>query len=260
MKILVCIKQVPDTADIQWTKNNTLKRDGIESIINPFDEYALETALKIKDSIPTSEITALSMGPKQAESALKEALALGCDKAILLSDKKFSAADTVATSTTISSAIKKFLSDTDLIICGQFATDGDTAQTGVGIAEKLKLPQATYVRKILEIDETSITVEKEGEYGIAVLKLRLPALICVQKCDFELRRAKINGYIFAHETKVEEISLEKLGMDENLAGMKGSPTYVSKAFRPETSHNVQFIEIHQAAEIISDIKMELNNV
>ena len=259
MKILVCIKQVPDTADIQWTKNNTLKRDGIESIINPFDEYALETALKIKDSIPTSEITALSMGPKQAESSLKEALALECDKAILLSDKKFSAADTVATSTTISSAIKKFLSDTDLIICGQFATDGDTAQTGVGIAEKLKLPQATYVRKILEIDETSITVEKEGEYGIAVLKLRLPALICVQKCDFELRRAKINGYIFAHETKVEEISLEKLGMDENLAGMKGSPTYVSKAFRPETSHNVQFVEIHQAAEIISEIKKELDN-
>ena len=138
MKIVVCIKQVPDTADIKWTENNTLKREELDSVINPLDEYALETALKIKDNYPDIEITAISMGPKQAENSLSEALAKGCDKAALICDKKFAASDTIATAAIISSAIKNNI-PCDLIICGQYATDGDTAQTGPGIAEKLKI-------------------------------------------------------------------------------------------------------------------------
>ena len=130
MKILVCIKQVPDTTDIKWTENNTIQREGVESVINPFDVYALEEALKLKRSLENVEITALTMGPSQAVDMLKKAIAIGCDKGVLISDRKFAGADTYATGKTIAAAIKSKLSDFDLIICGQFAIDGDTAQTG----------------------------------------------------------------------------------------------------------------------------------
>ena len=128
----------------------------MDSVINPFDEYALETALKIKDNYFDTVVNVVSMGPKQAETSLREALALGCDYAYLISDKKFSAADTVATSTTLSASISAVCPRFDLIICGQFATDGDTAQTGPGIAEKLRIPQATYVRKVIDINDSEI--------------------------------------------------------------------------------------------------------
>lgn len=249
MKIIVCIKQVPDTADIKWTKNNTLQREGMDSVINPFDEYALETALKIKDLYGAS-VCAVSMGPKQAESSLKEALALGCDEAALICDKKFAAADTIATSNTISEAIRKFYPDFDLIICGQFATDGDTAQTGPMLAEKLRLPQITYVRKIIDINNNELTVEKETDYGIETLKIKLPALICVQNCEYKLRQAKIGGYIFAQNKEIQQISFENLEIEENSIGLKGSPTYVSKAFRPISEHKIEFVSVENLAKIL----------
>lgn len=250
MKIIVCIKQVPDTADIKWTKNNTLQREGMDSVINPYDEYAIETALRLKDVNDEIFVYAISMGPKQAEDSLKEALALGCDDAAIICDRKFAAADTIATSTTIAAVIKNNFSDFDLIICGQFATDGDTAQTGPMIAENLNLPQVTYVRKILRVDDGEITVEKETDYGIETLKVKLPALICVQNCDYELRQAKIGGYIFAQEKEIENIGLEQVGIDENKVGLKGSPTYVSKAYRMQSEHNVEFVNTEKLAEIL----------
>lgn len=250
MNIVVCVKQVPDTADIKWTKNNTLQREGMDSVINPFDEYAIETALRIKDDVENVKVKTVSMGPKQAENTLRETLALGCDEAYLVSDKKFSAADTVATSTTLASSISAICPDFDLIICGQFATDGDTAQTGPGIAEKLRIPQVTYVRKVVEINESEMTVEKEGEYGIETLKVKLPALICVQKCDYELRQAKIDGYIFAQNSIVPTIALENLELKEEQVGIKGSPTYVSKAFRPEAKRNIEFIDEEKLVELL----------
>ena len=249
MKIIVCIKQVPDTADIKWTKNNTLQREGMEGVINPYDEFAIETALRLKDSAGAF-VRAISMGPKQAESSLKEALALGCDEAAIICDRKFAAADTIATSTTIAEAIKKNFSDFNLIICGQFATDGDTAQTGPMIAENLGLPQVTYVRKILNANEKEITVEKETDYGIETLKVKLPALICVQKGDYYLRSAKIGGYIFAQEKEVQNIGLDGIEIDENKVGLKGSPTYVSKAFRLQSEHNVEFVSTERLSEIL----------
>ena len=249
MKIIVCIKQVPDTADVKWTKNNTLQREGMDSIINPFDEFALETALRIKD-LNGAYVRAISMGPKQAENSLKEALALGCDDASIICDRKFSAADTIATSNTISAAIKNNFSDFDLIICGQFATDGDTAQTGPMIAQNSGLPQVTYVRKILEVKDNEITVEKETDFGIETIKVKLPALICVQKGDYELRQAKIGGYISAQEKEIQNIGFEELKIDENSVGLKGSPTYVSKAFRPESEHNVEFVTPEKLAQIL----------
>lgn len=251
MKIIVCVKQVPDTAEIQWTENNTIKRDNLESIINPFDEYALETALKIKDSRENTKILTISMGPKQAENMLRETLAVGCDESALICDKKFAGADTIATATTISSVIKNKYADFDLIICGQFATDGDTAQTGVGIAEKLKLPQATYVRKVVDVTDDEITVEQECEYGIKTLKLKLPALICVQKCDYELRQPKINGYIYAQNKHIPQIDYSQTGLEEDKVGIKGSPTYVKKAFKPDNAHNVKFVSTLEIANIIT---------
>jgi electron transfer flavoprotein beta subunit len=137
MHIVVCIKQVPDTQDIKWTEKGTMIREGVESIMNPFDEYALESALKLKDIYPDTKITVVSMGPPQANDIIRTAIAKGADAGLLVSDRKFSGSDTQATSVTLSSAIKKMLPDFDLIVCGQFAIDGDTAQTGPSMAQHL---------------------------------------------------------------------------------------------------------------------------
>ncbi len=252
MKIVVCIKQVPDTTDIKWTENNTLQREGVESIINPFDEYALETALRIKDKYGAT-VTAISMGPPQAEEMLRKAIALGCDSAFLVSDKKFSGADTVATSRTLASAIKAKIPDYDLIICGQFATDGDTAQTGPSIAEKLDIPQVTYVKEITLLEDKFLTVKKEIEEGVQTLRVQIPGLICMQKCDYELRQAHILGYIKAQLANVPTYNSVDLNIEPSEVGIKGSPTYVSKAFRPEQKQRGEIIEPQSVSEAVSFI-------
>ena len=235
MKILVCIKQVPDTTDIKWTENNTIQREGVESIINPFDVYAIEAALKLKKELDNVEITALTMGPLQASDILRRAISVGCDKGVLISDRKFAGADTYATATTISAAIKNKLPDYDLIICGQFAVDGDTAQTGPGIAARLWLPQVTFVKEVGKCDGHCIYATRELEEGLETVKVGLPALICVMKGFEEPSRAKINGIIKAQKAEIITYSMEDIGLTPDEVGIKGSPTYVSKAFRPE--HN-----------------------
>ncbi len=259
MKIVVCIKQVPDTTDIKWTENNTIQREGVESIINPFDEYAIETAIRLKEKYG-AEITAVTMGPPQAEEILRKAIALGCDNAFLVSDKKFSGADTVATSRTLSAAIKEKISDYDLIICGQFAVDGDTAQTGPSIAEKLQIPQVTYVTEIVGLEDGFLTVKKEIEDGLETVKMQLPGLICMQKCSYELRPATIGGYVKAQLAEILMHNLESLNIDASEVGIKGSPTYVSKAFRPEQKKRGEIIEPESVLEgvefLISKIMVE----
>lgn len=232
MKIVLCIKQVPDTSDIKWTENNTIQREGLESIINPYDVYAMEAALKLKRSYNNIEITALTMGPSQAEDMLKKAISVGVDNAILLTDRKFAAADTYATGKTIGTAIKTKIPDFDLVICGQFAIDGDTAQTGPSIANTLNISQVTYVQEIISYEEDTLTVRRELEDGTEIVKVKLPALICVLKDYFEPTRAKINGIIKAQNTEIKTFGFEDLGLAAEEVGLKGSPTYVSKAFRP----------------------------
>lgn len=232
MKIVLCIKQVPDTSDIKWTENNTIQREGLESIINPYDVYAMESALKLKRSYENIEITALSMGPAQAVDMLKKAIAVGVDNAILLTDRKFAAADTYATGKTIGTAIKTKIPDFDLIICGQFAIDGDTAQTGPSIANTLDISQITYVQEIISYEEDTLTVRRELEDGTEIVKVKLPALICVLKDTFEPTRAKINGITKAQNFEIKTYGFEDLGLSSEDVGLKGSPTYVSKAFRP----------------------------
>lgn len=235
MKIAICIKQVPDTTDIQWTEHNTIKRDGVESILNPYDVYAIEAGLKIKHQTD-AELSVFTMGPAQAQDILRKALAVGADKAYLISDRKFAAADTYATGSTIAAAIKKALPDFDIIICGQFAIDGDTAQTGPTIANMLDIPQVTYVKDIESVNEDIVTVTREVEDGIEKLTAELPVLLCVLKKDEDPTRAKINGIINARNAEIQTLTLDDIGLPPERAGLKGSPTYVSKAFRPVAKH------------------------
>lgn len=232
MKIVVCVKQVPDTTDIKWTENNTIQREGVESIMNPYDVWALETALQIKKQLGAF-ITVLTMGPNQAISMLKKAIALGADDAILLSDKKFAGADTFATGKTLAKAISSKVPDVDLIICGQFAIDGDTAQTGPCIAGNLGLPQVTFVKNVDEVKDDSLLVSREVENGFEKVSVQLPALICTLQKDVEPSRAYVSGVIKAQNFDVKVFGHEDIGLMPEDVGIKGSPTYVSKAFRPE---------------------------
>ena len=258
-KIALCIKQVPDTSDIKWTENNTIQREGVESIINPFDVYATELALKIKEYIKDCEITVFTMGPNQAENMLRYEIALGCDNAVLISDRKFSGADTYATGLTISSAIKKELPDFDLIVCGQFAVDGDTAQTGPCIAQFLGIPQVTYVKSFENVDKKSIILNCELEEGIEKVKVHFPALICVVQDTFEPRRALINGIKRASKQPVRICDLVSIGLDPEQVGLKGSPTYVSRAFRKVSAHNAKKHEV-SLGEAVNLIKEKINSV
>ncbi len=253
MKIIVCIKQVPDTTDIKWTVNNTIQREGVESVINPFDVYAIEKALQIKKSLNDVEIAVLTMGPNQAEDILRKAIALGCDKAVLVSDKKFAGADTYATAKTLSAAVKTKLSDFDLIICGQFAVDGDTAQTGPEIAAQLDIPQVTYVKSIDRIEEKSMYAQRELEDGIETVKIGFPALICVVKNFDNITRPTINGFKKAQNIEIEKLSMEDIGLTPEDAGIKGSPTFVSKAFRP-LKNREDCIFVENSDELLAKIK------
>lgn len=262
MKIAVFIKQVPDTADIRWTENNTMVREGVESIINPFDEYALETALRIKDENPDTTITVLTMGPPQAEEILRRAIAMGCDDGILLTDRKFAGADTQATSRTLARALAEKAPDTDLIICGQFAVDGDTAQTGPSIAQHLDLPQVTYAKEAILIHQNKILVTKETEYGTEKIKMQLPGLICMIKGDFRPRKFTIKGSMIAQDVQIPHYSMEDIGLDAEQVGFRGSPTYVSKAFRPEPREGGEMIEGNndEIVKILADSLKQLGAI
>ena len=259
MKIALCVKQVPDTTDIKWTENNTIQREGVESVINPCDVYATEFALNLKKELKYIEITAFTMGPNQASDMLRKLLALGCDDAVLISDRKFAAADTYATGLTISTAIKKVLPDFDLIICGQFASDGDTAQTGPCIAQMLNIPQVTYVQKCKNFDNKALELLREMEDGTEKVKVELPALICIVPDFFEPSRPLINGVIKAQKKEIKVLTIEDLELPPEKCGLRGSPTYVSKAFRKLTKHESQKYNL-TVDESVNLIKEKINGV
>lgn len=258
MKIALCVKQVPDTQDIKWTENNTMQREGVESILNPYDVYATELALKLKKEYGAN-ITAISMGPNQAKEMLKKLIALGVDDAVLVSDKKFAGADTFATGKTLSAAISKIVPDFDLIICGQFAIDGDTAQTGPCIAGILNIPQATYTREIEGISNGTATIIRELDDGDETIEVKIPALLSVVKNLKEPTRAKINGIIKAQNTEIKTITLEDIDLSPDEVGIKGSPTYVSKAFKPESKHSCIKYTENGAEVILNTIREVMTN-
>lgn len=242
MKIALCIKQVPDTSDIKWTEHNTIQREGLESILNPYDVYAIEAALQIKHECSDVEVTAITMGPLQADEILRKAIALGVDKGVLVTDRKFAGADTYATGKTLAAAIKKAVPDFDIVICGQFAIDGDTAQTGPSIANHLNIPQVTFVKKLVKCNENSIVLTRDIDDGLETVETNIPVLLCVLQGDKEPERARINGIIKAQRADIKLLSLEDLGLSAEEVGLKGSPTYVSKAFRPVIEHKCEKID------------------
>ena len=241
MNIVVCLKQVPDTQDIKWTEKGTMIREGVESITNPYDEFALEYAFKIKEKYPDSTITALSMGPMQAKELLKIAIAKGADNAILACDKKFAGADTYATSATLAHTIRKFIPDFDLIICGQFAIDGDTAQTAPSLAGQLNVNQVTFVNKLIDFNNDGLILQKETEEGYVDMQVKYPCVISVLKTDEEPRNYTIKGYINSCNADIKVVNKDDIEIDENLIGFKGSPTYVAKSFPPNFERKAENI-------------------
>jgi electron transfer flavoprotein alpha/beta subunit len=233
MKIIVCIKQVPDTNEVKLDpKTGTLIRDGVPSIINHDDMNALEGALELKDRYKDVEITLLTMGPPQADVALREALAMGADRAILVSDRAFAGADTWATSNTLTAAIKK-IGSFDMIFCGRQAIDGDTAQVGPQVAEKLDLPQVTYVQK-MEISGDTVTVQRALEDGYEVIEVKMPCVLTTIKELNTPRYASVKGIFEAYREKtVENWTAKDIEIDPEIIGLNGSPTNVRKTFTPE---------------------------
>jgi len=232
LKIIVLIKQVPDTTEIKINpETNTLIREGVPGIINPFDMYAIEEGLRIREKLE-GEVIAISMGPPQAEEALREALSLGVDGAILLSHPAFAGADTLATSYTLAQAIRR-LSPYDLIFCGRQASDGDTGQVGPGVAEHLSIPQVTFVRRIEEIDSKQAVVQRMTEEGYDVIQTPLPALLTVVKEINEPRLPSLRGKLRAKKVDIPVWRLDELGVKEEEVGLSGSPTQVLRIFAPK---------------------------
>ncbi len=231
MEIIVCIKQVPDTTDVKINpQTNTLIREGVRSVINPFDMYALEEALRLREK-HGGKTTVITMGPPQAIDALREALAMGIDNAVLVSDRAFAGSDTLATSYTLSQAIKK-IGMFDLVICGKQATDGDTAQVGPGIAVHLHLSQVAFVKKIEQVEKRSITVERMTEEGYDVVRAPLPCMLTVVKEINTPRYASLVGKVRAKRTEIPVWGPKDIAADEKRLGLVGSPTWVEKIFAP----------------------------
>lgn len=236
MHIVTCIKQVPDTTQVKIDpETNTLIRAGVESICNPYDLVAVEAAVQVAETCG-GRVTVISMGPPQAESALRECLSLGANDAILLSDRAFAGADTLATSYTLSRAISRIAETTpvDLVICGKQAIDGDTAQTGPGIATRLSFTQFTYVSRIIKVDpeKKSITVRREVEGGSEIIEAALPAVITVELELTTPRYASLPELVRSLRQEVKVWGAAEIGGLPERLGLKGSPTSVRQIFAP----------------------------
>ncbi len=259
MNIIVCIKQVPDTDQVRIDeKTGTLIRAGVPSIINPDDRNALEEALRLKDE-HGAKVTVLTMGPAQAETALKEAIAMGADEAILLSDRKFAGSDTWATSTALAAGIKD-IGDYDIIFCGRQAIDGDTAQVGPQIAEHLDIPQITYVQDF-KIDGNKVSVKRALEDGYYAIECETPVLVTAISELNEPRYPSINGIVAAHRTEgiIRTASADDVKADETNLGLKGSPTKVSRSFTPEGRSGAGEIFEGEFKNSVKELVVRLHN-
>lgn len=246
MNMLVCMKQVPDTTEIKINpETNTLIREGVPSIVNTFDAYALETAAMIKDADKESKIVVCSMGPQQAKVALKECLSVGADKAYLITDRAFGGSDTLATSYILSRSIAKIEElegKFDIIFCGKQAIDGDTAQVGPELAEHLDYPQVTYAVEVT-VDGDDVKVKKESAEGFEVIGVNTPCVVTVTKPAYEPRYPTIKTKMAAKKAEIPEIVAADLDIDLQHAGLKGSPTKVKRTFTPTvTKENIIITE------------------
>lgn len=253
MNILVCVKQVPDTTEIKIDPvKKTLIREGVPSIVNPYDTYALEHAARLKDQDAGLKIYVLSMGPRQALEALKECLAIAADKAYLVTDRAFGGSDTLATSYILSEAIRQIERTEgirfDAVFCGKQAIDGDTAQVGPEIAEHLGYPQVTCGLEA-ELYEGGMKVTRQGSDHKEIIGVSLPAVITFTRPDFEVRYPTIRRRLAANKADIGQITAAELsGIDLSCCGLKGSPTRVKSTFVPVHDSNIQWIQ-EETAEL-----------
>lgn len=233
MNIIVCLKQVPDTEAVKLNpETNTLVRDGVENIMNPFDRQALEAALMLKDK-EGAKVTVLTMGLPQATDILKEAIAMGADDGILLSDRALAGSDTLATSIALAAAVKH-IGGYDLVMCGKQAVDGDTAQVGPEMAEHLGIPQITGALKV-DFADGKFVVVRENESSVQTLACAAPLLVTVTRAEKEPRFASIKGKMKARKAVIPTLAVADLAIDTKLVGLSGSPTKVKRVFTPEVA-------------------------
>lgn len=236
MKIVVCVKQVPDAKDVRLDpKTNTLAREGVQSIMNPYDQHAVEEALRLKDTLG-AEVTVLTMGPPQAEEVLRQAVSCGADHAVLVSDRAFAGADTWATSYTLARAINT-LGAFDLVLCGKQAIDGDTAQVGPGLAMRMEMPYVTCVQKVREATVSGLVVERMMDDGYDVVAVDFPALLTVVKDLNEPRVPSLKGKMRAKKLEIRKLTAADIGADPTCIGLPGSPTQVVNVFPPPSRGN-----------------------
>ncbi len=255
MKIVVCIKQVPDTTEIKINPvTGTLIREGVPSIINPDDKAGLEQALRLKDRY-NAHVTVITMGPPQADAALREAFAMGADRAILLTDRKFAGADTLATSHALAGALRQL--EFDLLITGRQAIDGDTAQVGPQIAEHLDLPQVSYMQDLKFDGNQTFTVKRATEDGYQMLEVDAPCVVTVLASANKPRYMSVKGIVEAYDREVETWGFEQISVDEAKLGLKGSPTRVHKAFSRGVKSAGELYEV-DANEAVGIIMSKLN--
>jgi len=259
MDILICIKQVPGTSKVEVDSvTGVLKRDGVDSKMNPYDLYALETALKINEQVGGT-IKVISMGPPQAKEVIKEALTMGAHDGMLLSDRKFAGADVLATSYTISQGVRR-MGNTHLIICGKQTTDGDTAQVGPEMAEYLGIPHIANVRKIVEVKDKSIIVEMDMPDTIEIVEVKFPCLITVEKDIFQPRLPSYRRKIDIKDKEIGVISLKDFeDQNEKRYGLNGSPTQVERIFPPEVNTDREMWN-GNSAELTEKIASKLKNL
>ena len=257
MKIVVCIKQVPDTVEVKIDpKTGTLIRDGVPSIINHDDKTGIEAALQLKEQLGGT-VTVVSMGPPQADVALREALAMGCDEAFLVSAREFGGSDTYATSGILAAALKKV--GYDIVITGRQAIDGDTAQVGPQIAEKLALPQVSYVEEVIEATEEYVVVKRQYEDGYHIIKIKTPCLLTAIAELATPRYMSVRGIVEAYEAEIKVLGFEDLKdeLELDMIGLKGSPTNVYQSFTKEVKGAGTILEGLSADEAVKAIMDKL---
>jgi electron transfer flavoprotein beta subunit len=252
MRIIVCIKQVPDTAEVRINpETNTLIRDGVPSIINPYDTHAIEAGLQIREKAG-GIVTVLTMGPPQAEEALKEAISMGADEAVLLTDRAFAGSDTWATAYTLAKAIEYI--GADVILCGKQAIDGDTAQVGPEVAEFLDIPHVAYIRKIDDVTDSRIVVQRLMDDGYDVVESSLPVLLTVVRELNSPRLPSLKGKMAAKKAVIKKLTAADIRAEEESLGLKGSPTQVRNIFAPEVRKDRKMFEGTAEEQVDSLIK------
>jgi len=248
VRIIVPIKQVPETSNVKMDPvTGTMIRTGVEAIVNPLDLYALEAALRLREQ-HGGTITAVSMGPAVAEKALREAIAMGCDDAVLLTDREFAGSDTWATAYALSECIRK-LGEYSLIICGERATDGDTGQVGPSIAAFLDLPVATYISRIREVTADGIRVDRLVEGGVETVWSELPVVLTVVKDVAYPRLPTLAGKRRAREAQVLVLGAADVAVRRNWIGLKGSPTRVVRIARPQVGRHPEMIRVKEPSDL-----------